>query len=728
MTWMQRIKDSSLSVRILTGLGLGICTGLFFGEYAAGLQPVADIYIRLMQMTVLPYLITSLIIAFGSLKITDAKKLAFTGGVLLLLVWVVTSLILMLMPLTFPFVENASFYSSSLVEPPQSFSLIELYFTANPFESLSLNVVPAVVLFSSLIGIGLIGLPDKENLLSPLRTWNAAIVQITRFIISLTPIGVFAITSVAMGTTDPEMLHRLEIYFIAFGLAALLLAFVILPLLVTAVTPFKYREVVSLTRDALLTAFVANSAFIVLPVLVERSKKLMEKYAVLDPNADSAAEVLVPVMFNFPTAGKLMTLLFIPFAAWLSGSPLASYDYPTLFSVGIPSYFAKAQVALPFLLDLFGLPHDTVQVYIPTTIITGKFDSMLTAMNLLVFALLGAGAIGGFLVFELKRILRVIFIMVSTTVLMVIVTRVMFSTMFNFEYRMHEVLANMHTSRPVGESIVHTKAPAELARESQYDELTVMERINSRGTLRIGYDSQNLPMSFFNSNGELVGFDIEVAQHLAAALGAKAEFVPVRWPELADMLSNGQIDVMPGIWYRPYWFSSIKLSSPYLQGTMGFALRDDRRNEFTTIEKIRDHESLKIGVPLDRTQIASSMEYYFDGMNVEFKTVEFWQPYFEGEHPELDAFLMPVENATAWTLLHPDYAVVVPQPSPVKIPSAFGLAHDAKDLKERIDEWIVFAESAGIIERAHTYWIQGQGAEEKPPRWSIVRNVLHWVE
>ena len=62
---LRRWNSLSLSARILVGLGLGIFAGLFFGEPAAVLQPVADIYIRLMQMTVLPYLITSLVVAFG---------------------------------------------------------------------------------------------------------------------------------------------------------------------------------------------------------------------------------------------------------------------------------------------------------------------------------------------------------------------------------------------------------------------------------------------------------------------------------------------------------------------------------------------------------------------------------------------------------------------------------------------------------------------------------------
>jgi len=41
-----------------------------------------------------------------------------------------------------------------------------------------------------------------------------------------------------------------------------------------------------------------------------------------------------------------------------------------------------------------------------------------------------------------------------------------------------------------------------------------------------------------------------------------------------------------------------------------------------------------------------------------------------------------------------------------------------------VNEWIVYAENAGIIDRAYAYWITGQGAESEEPRWSILHNVL----
>ena len=138
----------SLSVRIIAGLALGIFTGLFFGEPASALQPVADIYIRLMQMTVLPYLVMSLIIGFGQLDAVEAKRLAVRGGLLLVLVWVLSFAVIAVMPVAFPVMQSASFFSHALVEPKQPFSIADLYFPANPVHSLANAVIPAVVLFS----------------------------------------------------------------------------------------------------------------------------------------------------------------------------------------------------------------------------------------------------------------------------------------------------------------------------------------------------------------------------------------------------------------------------------------------------------------------------------------------------------------------------------------------------------------------------------------------------
>ena len=718
----------SLSAQILLGLGLGVVVGLFFGEGASVLQPLADVYIRLMQMTVLPYLVLALVIGFGQLDRDTARRLALRGGGLLVIIWGLTCLVIFAMPLTFPEYESASFFSHALVEPTRSFDIAELYFTANPFHSLANAVIPAIVLFSSMIGIGLIGLDNREHLLSTLRVVNEAVVRITKFIVGLTPIGVFAIGAVTAGTMTGETLQRLQVYFITFAAAALLLTFWILPLLVTAATPFSYREVIRVSRDAMLTAFVANNAFIVLPILVERSKELLRKHDLADAQSESAADVLIPIMFNFPNAGRLLTLLFIPFAAWLAGDALGIGRYPELFLIGVSSYFAKAQVALPFLLDYLGLPHDLFQLYIPTTIIGGKFDSMVTAMNLLVFALLGAAAMAGFLELRLRRLLRAGGLILAGLVVTVIAVSMTLATTVDTTYHQDEALRRMHAPRHDATPTVHRDRTA-LALDEAPVGLRALERIRSRGTLRIGYDPENLPFSFFNLDDELVGLDVELSLELADALGVQAEFVPVSWSELGDELDRGLIDVMPGMWYRPFWFDSLRLSEPYFTATVGIVVPDDRRHDFATIEAIREQRGLRIGVPLDIRQLEFALDHYFGGADVEFVTVKpSAATFFAGSVPDLDGFVMPAESGAAWTLIHPKFTVVVPQPEPVKLPTAFGVARGADDLLAVVDEWVVYANSEGIPDRAYRYWILGRGAEATGRRWSILHDVLGWGE
>lgn len=107
-------------------------------------------------------------------------------------------------------------------------------------------------------------------------------------------------------------------------------------------------------------------------------------------------------------------------------------------------------------------------------------------------------------------------------------------------------------------------------------------------------------------------------------------------------------------------------------------------------------------------------------------TVEFWKPYFENEYPELDGFPMLAEHAAAWTLLHPEYTVVVPKPDPGKAPWALVLATGNVALTRLVDEWVIFARDTGVQAAAFHYRIRGHGAVGKNPRWSIMRDVLGW--
>ena len=72
----------TFSNRILVGLGLGVAVGLFLGEYPLALKWVADGFVKLLQMTVLPYVTLSIVTSLGSLSYSrraEARR-ACRGG------------------------------------------------------------------------------------------------------------------------------------------------------------------------------------------------------------------------------------------------------------------------------------------------------------------------------------------------------------------------------------------------------------------------------------------------------------------------------------------------------------------------------------------------------------------------------------------------------------------------------------------------------------------------
>jgi len=245
------------STKILVGLVSGVIVGLVFGEYAGVLKVVADGFVKLLQMMVLPYITISIITSLGTLSFDQVKMLGLRAGTVLIILWCFALIFTFLIPLAFPDVETATFFSTTLVERRPPFNFIDLFIPSNPFDSLAHNIVPAVVVFSVFLGVALVGVERKQALLDVFAVAKEALSSATRFVVGLTPYGIFAIAANTAGTLNLEQVARIQVYLITYMAVALLVALWVLPGLVSALTPFRYREVLGATRDALITAFMA---------------------------------------------------------------------------------------------------------------------------------------------------------------------------------------------------------------------------------------------------------------------------------------------------------------------------------------------------------------------------------------------------------------------------------------------------------------------------------------
>src|SRR5688572_33235313 len=105
----------SSSSRILVALVSGVALGIFLGDRVAPLRWVAEAYIKLLQMTVLPYVTVSIIGGLGRLPLGEARVLGTRTLAVLATLWGLAILFMFLIPLAFPTTQNASFFSTTLV-------------------------------------------------------------------------------------------------------------------------------------------------------------------------------------------------------------------------------------------------------------------------------------------------------------------------------------------------------------------------------------------------------------------------------------------------------------------------------------------------------------------------------------------------------------------------------------------------------------------------------------
>ena len=721
---------------VFFSLLLGIATGVFFGEMVAWLQVIGDIFIRLLQVTVIPFISVSLITGLGSQKFEDVKSLALKAGGILLAVWAIAVGVLLLLPIAFPDWPSGSFFDTALTEQPSSPDFLRLFIPSNPFYSYANAIVPAVVVFSIFIGLGLIGLPGKESVLKPLDVIREALMKITRGVAKLTPIGVFALMAHLVGTVDLDDLFRLQVYLALYAFAALFLALWALPTLVATLTPLGYFEVLRALRTPLITGFATGSSLVVLPMLLEQCRTLI--ITAQQPQSEHAREryestvnILLPTIYPFPQSGALLILLFPLFGAWYIGSGISPAQYPILIFAGIPSLFGGSVLTITFLLDLFKLPNDLVQVFLSIDVINLRFGTLLGVMHYASITLIGTVAIVGRLRFNWLVFLRLVIVGLVLLGLLIHGARTFYTSVVSPAYTKSDALRRLDLLGERQPSILHSRS--ELGSDSTQPKPASLIDIAARGVLKVCYQPHVYPSAFYNNATppQLVGFDIEIAHRIAQRLNVTLEFFPTLDESDGKRLLDTRVCDM---YMRALSISAERslefaMTQPIYTSTVGLIVRDHQRDTFRTWRKIHQlGADIRLGVGGSQSSIAMARNLFPEATITPIKDMTEQDSILASGATNLDVIADMAEEGAAWTLLYPAFTVVVPQPA-VMIPVAYTVARDNESLLISINAWLLAEKARGTIDVLYDYWLLGGAIKkERPPRWSIIKNVLNWTD
>ena len=765
-----RLPRLNLTRWILLGFILGILTGLVFGDLCSVMQPLSEAFIKAWQITILPSVALSLIVGIGSLKRDTAKAIALKAFLILLLIWVIGVAGYFSFQLAFPPRMEASFFSTQDLAAKTDLNLIDQFIPSNPFMSLSDGIIPATVLFCLFLGFALMLDDGSGPVVNFLRVLLRALNRMTHIIAWTFPVGIFVITAVTAGTLTIEGFLERQVFVVTLAAAAILLGLVVMPLLVTCFTTFHYRDVLASSSRAMLLAFSTGTEFITLPLISEGVEKLFQGRAhnpgtgngsdttptgeretrnnpggtalageqAPDPGQGSIrsySEILVPVAYTFPLLGGLVPFLFILFVAWLYQNPLDLLEQLQLVVVGIPSFFGSSKLAVISLLDLMHLPADAYNLYISSGILRQAFVAPLSVISIFSFTTITIALTTDRARFRWKRAAMSLLAVILLAVLLIAGLHAGFAALLAGTYHGGDQISRIELPPdPEGnrlDQVVNTTVylhredvPAIVpASSGRRDEV---RQIRERGVLRVGYNSNNVPFVFFNDKGELVGYDVEMAYDLARALNvSRIEFVPITGTTLAESLDSGYCDIiMSAVMVNADRLETMKFTDPVVTVHLAFVVPDGKKKEFTKLDDVKMMDGLRVAV-FNNTALVTVAHKLLPNATV--VPIDSREDFFE--KGKADALLVPAEEGYPMTLVYPffDVAIIEPYDS-YQMMYGYPVAKDSSEsYLLALNYWIRMEKDYGLLQKKYDYWVLGKIPGSAGPRWSVVRNVLHWV-
>ena len=103
-----------------------------------------------------------------------------------------------------------------------------------------------------------------------------------------------------------------------------------------------------------------------------------------------------------------------------------------------------------------------------------------------------------------------------------------------------------------------------------------LEKIKEKGKFVVGLDDGFPPMGFRDEDGNIVGFEIDLAKEAAKRMGVEVEFKPIDWAGKVLSLNSGEIDVIwNGLTVTPEREKEILFSKPYIDNNQVIIVAED---------------------------------------------------------------------------------------------------------------------------------------------------------
>ncbi|WP_310551789.1 dicarboxylate/amino acid:cation symporter [Paenibacillus glufosinatiresistens] len=402
-------KRVGFGLRVILALGIGLAVGVLFQNLELKTDAIStfgSIYVSLIRMLVIPLVFVLVLNSISSLSSLEyLRKIGFKTFAWFLGTTGIASLIGLGIALLF----NPG--SGIQQETPADFAAREIptfsevvldLVPSNPISQAADGKVVPILIFAIFLAVAILKVGAKKpEAVKPVRdlieSLTQVLHQVVKFVIRLTPYGVYALIAGITARYGWETLQELGNVILA-SYAALILHFVLvfggLVLLVAKVNPIRFFRKVYPT---VTVAFTTRSSYATLPVNLEVITKRLH----VSPQIASFVAPL-GASVNFNGCGGVWPAIVAVFTAQVFGIDLSITDYVTLVlvsiisSIGVAGVPGPAVISTTVVLTALGLPLEGIAIVAGVEALIDMGRTAVNATGTAVTALLVASSEGEF--------------------------------------------------------------------------------------------------------------------------------------------------------------------------------------------------------------------------------------------------------------------------------------------------------------------------------------------
>jgi Na+/H+-dicarboxylate symporter len=368
-TLAQAWFDVPLWKRIIGALVLGVIVGALWGEGAQSIRWIGDLFIRLIQMVVVPLVFITIV--SGMVAMGDPKRLGSLGVKTLAFYMMTTALAIMIGLSLAAVIKPGIGVDLSTATPgvvqeamPLGQRLMSIVPT-NPVAALAEGNILAVIFFALLFGMGILTVGQAAKPMADIMDAGAAVMlKLTGWVMEIAPFGVFALIAWVSGTQGLRALLDVIALATTVIMGCVLHMIIVhggIMKFVLGLSPLRFFRN---AKNAMLVAFSTSSSSATLPVTISVAEQNIGIKPVV-------ASTVLPLGATINMDGSALYVGIVSvFAAQAFGVPLGFMDYlliagaTTLVSIGTAAVPGASVFLMAAVMSTIGLSPEQIAVVV----------------------------------------------------------------------------------------------------------------------------------------------------------------------------------------------------------------------------------------------------------------------------------------------------------------------------------------------------------------------------